>query len=594
VYRSRSMPSRKETSNKLVEAIGDGDPPPDDEVIYSGWSLAFGEMMEEMDALQHRHQREMRNLLGTSGRRMLQDRLRASSWRQTNNMDEHPEGDDRKHTPRIVDTIQVTKFPSSNCSLDGTDCVQRQSTFTDGSAEQSGSMRSKLSRKAWEANRTLLSVIQKTSIQPGNAEECVMENSRTDLLRRQTKLQRITRSMYYEWCSGFLVCLNAIFIGYQTEMLAQVVDGSDDGAPVNVNEDALFIIWGSVFFTFMFSIELGLRWISEGFLRFFYGSDLSWRLFDTFIVAISLLDSFWSITRAVSVHESAKSQLLNSVSGLRVLRIVRIVKLAKIIRLISFFRELRIMIYSIAGSMKSLLWVTVILGMCFYIFGITFTLGTVEHVGHNHETWAEPSTVALRDDFGTLGRSCLSLYMAMAGGRSWGEYYKVMKTLPWQYPALFLVFMTFAICAVLNIVTAVFVDSAFQASHQIRQVIIHEELIQKREHLSALRDLFTEMDSSGDGLLTIDEFEDRLCDERVIAFFKAMKLDVTDSRALFSLLDKDNSSQVDIVEFLEGCYQLQGESQSIDTKILRIQVTCLVDKMKSLEEMQQTLLGHSR
>jgi len=180
--------------------------------------------------------------------------------------------------------------------------------------------------------------------------------------------------------------------------------------------------------------------------------------------------------------------------------------------------------------------------------------------------------------------------MAMAGGRSWGEYYKEISLLSWQYPALFLVFLTFTIFSVLNIVTAVFVDSAFQATHKIRQIVIHEELEQKRDYLKALRDLFSEMDVNGDGSISIDEFEDRLCDERVIAFFKAMKLDVSDSRTLFNLLDKDRSGQVDIVEFLNGCYQLQGESRSIDTKILRIQVTSLMERMMCLEENQQALL----
>lgn len=235
------------------------------------------------------------------------------------------------------------------------------------------------------------------------------------------------------------------------------------------------------------------------------------------------------------------------------------------------------MLYSIMGCMKSLMWVTLILGMCFYIFGITFTSGTSEYVAYNG-LWDEPSTFSLRKDFGSLASSFLSLYMAMAGGRSWGEYYQEMMVLPMQYRALFLTFMTFTICAVLNIVTGVFVDSAFQANNKSRQIVIHEEMQQKREYLMGLKDLFAEMDANDSGGLTRCEFEESLCDERVIAFFHAMKLDVTDSKMLFDILDKDGSGSVDIVEFLNGCYQLQGESRSIDTKILRMQVGALLER----------------
>jgi len=513
---------------------------------------------------------------------MKEDRLHVNSWRRPKTMDGNSETEERQHSTLSLDRCSPSRKllvtgPSLSGSLDVTQFSQQQTSSTTKKSVYS------------KANRTLRSIVEKKAIRPEDADECLFETSRNKIIREQTKLQSFTQSRHYEMFSALLVCSNAIFIGYQTECLAQLVDNSKDGDGINMNTDPLPIILGSVLFTVLFSIELGLRWISDGLFHFFVSSDISWRLFDVFIVVLCLVDSFWSLTRAMALNNAGKTHLLSSVSALRVLRVVRIVKLARIIRMMSFFRELRIMIYSILGCTKSLVWVTLILAMCFYIFGITFTLGTAEYVAW-HAMWEEPSSVSLRNSFGTLSRSFLSLYMAMAGGRSWGEYYKEISLLSWQYPALFLVFLTFTIFSVLNIVTAVFVDSAFQATHKIRQIVIHEELEQKRDYLKALRDLFSEMDVNGDGSISIDEFEDRLCDERVIAFFKAMKLDVSDSRTLFNLLDKDRSGQVDIVEFLNGCYQLQGESRSIDTKILRIQVTSLMERMMCLEENQQALL----
>merc|ERR1719487_2084336 len=96
--------------------------------------------------------------------------------------------------------------------------------------------------------------------------------------------------------------------------------------------------------------------------------------------------------------------------------------------------------------------------------------------------------------------------------------------------------------------------------------------------------LFCEMDVDGSGCITVDEFERRLQEERVMAYFNAMKLDVSDARTLFSLLDHDNSCEVEIKEFLAGCYKLQGESRSLDMKIMQMEVRYLAEEIHEIRE----------
>jgi len=110
------------------------------------------------------------------------------------------------------------------------------------------------------------------------------------------------------------------------------------------------------------------------------------------------------------------------------------------------------MVYSILGCMKSLLWATLILGVTFYVFGITFVSGVVINLDTLAQ-WNSSDTTGLREHFGSLGKCTLTLYMAIAGGRSWGEYYSFLTPIPWQYRFLFLVFLMFSIFAVLNIVS---------------------------------------------------------------------------------------------------------------------------------------------
>merc|ERR1719321_1562251 len=163
-------------------------------------------------------------------------------------------------------------------------------------------------------------------------------------------------------------------------------------------------------------------------------------------------------------------------------------------------------------------------------------------------------------------------------------YYVAISHLGFFYRLGFLMYISFALFAVINVVTGVFVDSAMQCNHTDREVVVHEELQNKKLYLEQMADIFTEMDSDSTGCITIEEFERRLKDERVIAYFNAMKLDVSDARTLFSLLDYDNSEEVEIKEFLAGCYKLQGESRSLDLKIMQYEVRFLAEMVSEIHE----------
>merc|ERR1719276_152979 len=100
----------------------------------------------------------------------------------------------------------------------------------------------------------------------------------------------------------------------------------------------------------------------------------------------------------------------------------RIGKLVNVVRIVSFFRELRLMVSSILSSFRSLTWLSVVLGLTFYIFGLSFTTGVVTHVEADL-LWGDPRYAGLCESFATMGRSFMSLFTAMTGGRDWAETY---------------------------------------------------------------------------------------------------------------------------------------------------------------------------
>jgi len=401
-------------------------------------------------------------------------------------------------------------------------------------------------------------------------------------------LERITSSRKYEVFSGTLIILNALFIGAQTQYVAlRAESDARNNRPLQVHTPTVFVAL-QVAFSLVFSVELGARWVCQGFCGFFRGSDISWNILDVVVVAFSFVDLFLNSL----VESGSGSDVLGNITVLRVMRMVRVVRVAKVIRIMRFFRELRMMIFSILGSMKSLVWVVLVLAMTFYLFGLTFTAATTSTLD-TLDRWHVPETQDLIAHFGTLDRSLLSLFQSMSGGQDWGMFYDALRTLPAQYRALFLLYITFAIFAVVNIVTGVFVECAMQTNRDDRDVVVQEELEAKKTYLKSMKDVFDEMDADGTGCISQAEFERNLSDERVVAYFNALKLDVSDARTLFRLLDYDQSNEVNIDEFLRGCYRLQGDARSLDMKIMQCEVRFLQERfavfLRGLQDIQALL-----
>jgi len=277
---------------------------------------------------------------------------------------------------------------------------------------------------------------------------------------------------------------------------------------------------------------------------------------------------------------------------------VRIVRVVRVIRVLTFFRELRLMIDSIIASLKSFVWCLIVLLVLFFIFGICMTTavsGYLSSVYSGAEPWDDPNVELLRAYFGTLDASMLSFFMAMSGGRDWAEFYDVLHRLSLAYRMLFVLFVAFAVLAVVNVVTGVFVECAIATSGSDRDTLIKEELTSQARYLEDMRDVFEEMDQDGTDSISLDEFEGHLNDDRVIAYFRTLKLDVSDARTLFMLLDHDRSGSVEIEEFIEGCTRLKGDSRSLDVAVMRFELAWLRNSFQTFEKaILQSLPGVSQ
>jgi len=366
----------------------------------------------------------------------------------------------------------------------------------------------------------------------------------------ETVLSRVVQSRTYENAGIILVCINAIFIGFQVEYRTKHVGP----APLALEAELVF---GTLFL-----FELLGKVFAYGRFLIIDNRDVLWNVFDIIIV------SFMWVEISMELGLLPMSSMSN-VSVLRILRVMRLVRVVKIIRTVKFFRELRLMILAISRGSLCLVWVIGVLGTAYYIFGVGITQGSVEFCNPGYDGAAFDEALCIH--FGSLGSSILSLYAAMAGGISWIELLWALQPLGAMYMGIFIFYTAFAIFAVVNIITGIFVDSALQSSQRDQDSIIQEQMHEKEEYMNQIHTMFVALDKDKSGTVGCEEFEQLVQNPKMVANFHALGLEISDVQCLFDLLDKGRTGEIDVKEFLGGCLRLKGEAKSLDLAKLQLQ-----------------------
>jgi len=349
--------------------------------------------------------------------------------------------------------------------------------------------------------------------------------------------------------SSLVIFLNAILIGvHMNTEVVNAISGHHDP-----DEEAMWL-GIEISFTLFFSGELFLRALSERRL-FWTGTERNWNLLDLLLVLSSVAD--------LVLSEASK---LPDMTFTRTLRVLRFMRILRIVRVIRFFQSLRLMVYSILNSMAALLWVFCMLFCVMYFFASIFVHGVTEYF-KGSSTSPNLST-ALSQDFGSVLDALLSLFGAICGGQDWFEFMMPLLDLDWFYGCTFIAYIFFMIFGVLNVVVGTFVDTAYQASQRDREYVVQCEVDRNKKYMEDIKTFFNEADSDRSGMLTLEEFETHLQQDRVKAYFQALELDISQARALFMLLDSDGSNKIELEEFIGGCMRMKGDAKSIDVNML--------------------------
>jgi hypothetical protein len=383
--------------------------------------------------------------------------------------------------------------------------------------------------------------------------------------RRGRLAHKVVKTVYFDALSYFFIIANSIFIGASMEHhLSCAIEGCAGDGTFDVVETA-FVAW--------FLVELLLKVLAED-VRVFLGPDKLWNLLDLVLVA--------SAIGQLAAESGAPSVVLT-----RNVRLFRVVSILRVVRVVRICQSLRVMIYAILRSLDALFWVLAVLAFFMYIFAMAFMHAATEQFRDNEHTMLSlcPTCSAgldcaakcahlkwLEDHLGSFLKVMLTLFQSMTGGLDWAEVYDQLNLINGVHSFTFVVFIYFIVFLVMNVVTATVVDVTSGVSKRDHDLVVKEEMKRLREYTRDIKEFFKDADTDRSGQLSFEEFTMHLQDPQVKAYFNSLDLDTRQADILFHLLDRDESGEVGISEFLDGCLRLKGEARNLDMNLVIYQL----------------------
>ncbi|CAE8590033.1 unnamed protein product [Polarella glacialis] len=369
---------------------------------------------------------------------------------------------------------------------------------------------------------------------------------------------------------GALIILNSITMGVSLQVKSL-------SGETPVWEQSLQIA-----FCVIFTLDVAIRIMRERKAFFSCSSGGGWNILDCVVVICMIVD---------------QAVIDDSLSGVSIIRTARLVRLLQLLRLLKFamhypfFRQFRILVRSILGTMTSLLWVLLVILIVVYVAGIVMTQGALKTCmgGSSQEEGAEEELCRY---FGTLTTSMMSLFQSIMSGLLWGVLWDALQQTDVFCRTTFLLYICFALIIMVNSIAALLSDVQMQVRLKEKTDLMHREIDSKREFVDKLHHVFEEFDQNGNGAISWTEFELALQDPRMHAFLTAMELEISDAHGLFQVLDTDQAGSIEYEEFILGCLRLRGGAKSMDMVKLQMGQEAMRHNLgKLLNDLQDLVQG---
>mmetsp|Transcript_86130 Transcript_86130/g.186150 ORF Transcript_86130/g.186150 Transcript_86130/m.186150 type:complete len:152 (-) Transcript_86130:7-462(-) len=99
---------------------------------------------------------------------------------------------------------------------------------------------------------------------------------------------------------------------------------------------------------------------------------------------------------------------------------------------------------------------------------------------------------------------------------------------------------------------------------------------------ATVEELIREADTSGDGFVSWEEFQDLMSHPKAMMYMSTIELDIHEAESLFHLLD-DGDGKISFEEFMHGIVRLKGQARSLDVITILHNNTRMMSQLESFE-----------
>eukprot|EP00930_Biecheleria_cincta_P032945 TRINITY_DN22811_c0_g1_i1.p1 TRINITY_DN22811_c0_g1~~TRINITY_DN22811_c0_g1_i1.p1 ORF type:complete len:531 (-),score=94.10 TRINITY_DN22811_c0_g1_i1:82-1674(-) len=294
----------------------------------------------------------------------------------------------------------------------------------------------------------------------------------------------------------------------------------------------------------------------------------NWVRFDLLLVAMGITTQ-WIIQPIVGD--------MSEVGPVMVLRSARLMRLAKTVKLLINFRELWMLVQGLLSSANTMLYTLLLIFAILYMFACLGMELLYEHplvVGPDRD---EEFAWNVEEYFRSIPIAMLSLLQFVC----WDNPVLVYRPLAQGGVFLCLYFLAVILVVgivVMNLVTAVIVNSALEQTAANKHLLKAEEEKRKKKILKDLRKMFQRLDEDGSGQLSRDEITS--VDESEMEVLKNLT-SMEDPVEIFDVLDVDGSGDIEIDEFCDGLWEVAISKTPLEVKRMEKQVERIRQDTKS-------------
>jgi len=361
---------------------------------------------------------------------------------------------------------------------------------------------------------------------------------------------QLIASPKFDFGMGGIIIFNAVTIGLETSITRQK---QDIPAYLHVLEYS---------FLFAYCVELSLRIYAVGWKRAFISN---WVKFDATMVVAGILNFIITVS---ALGGDAASSVVDNVNMLKMIRLFR---LARTVRVLVQFRTLWMLVQGLMYAVLPMLWTAMLMIVVVYVFAV-IAMETILDDSTKGSDYSE----ACRN-FDTIGDAMITLMQFMTLDSVAAIYRPLISSNFWL-TFYFLIFVLLGPIALMNIVTAIMVESSLRTANEDQEAKKAWETMRKKNMMPKLKSLFETLDTSHDGFVDFEELTGAPPDIK-----EAMQhiVGLDELEEIFNMLDYDGSGSIDIDEFVDGIMRSQADKPS-ELIVLVKQSRAILDRLKDL------------